>query len=676
MRHRAFSVLLALGLAFQIGSVQAEEIWRQDWDGQGQKGPSHLWVPQNRDREVADDFDLVASIEQVRVGGEQSMQNPNFKGLYVRFYTFGVDSAPGSLQAEYFLAAGDPNLEYNPPNASWFLATLPAPFEANGRHFVAVQPVMDSEWWWSTSSTDSPRGQAFYYRDLSAGESWHHGDSYPFFSDECDVNFTLYGTLLGAPRIDGLSDSTLARSGRLRIFGASFSNEQGSNYVTIDGIQAFVTQWTDTKIVAYVPEEAGLGPVPVQVATYAGASNTVDFDVTLRQRDGRVKWRFPLDSDYMTHRAAVGPDGTVYVNDVGGHLYAIAPDGGLEWIFDTGGQGGQGPTTVGLDGTIYVVGDPAGPDFNLFALDPDGTRRWVFSDCCSQGIIAGPNVGPDGKIYVVTDQGGSSVIALAPDGTLRWSVPGQPPVWEYGQIGSEIVFGPSVPGGEPDRLYVAFDRGGYDNRLYAFDLQGNQEFSVETGAQTDYFLQFQAQPAVGPDGTVYLSSFRSFGVGWVLEAFDPSDGSVMWQYQPFISNGMSMPDIGSDGMAYLVHSLGTLAAVNPDGAENWDFFDGTIMEGPIVSPRNSLILVGGQPDLGRPGFFRAFSPSSRPLWQVDLSHENGGYLVADTRAMFAPDGQTAYIGALILADSQEDTYSYLYALEIGPRSIQATPDHY
>ena len=64
---------------------------------------------------------------------------------------------------------------------------------------------------------------------------------------------TLYGTrTLAAPTITGLSVTTLAQAGRLKISGSGFGVEQGSGIVTIGGATVSVSNWTDASITAYV----------------------------------------------------------------------------------------------------------------------------------------------------------------------------------------------------------------------------------------------------------------------------------------------------------------------------------------------------------------------------------------------------------------------------------------
>jgi hypothetical protein len=119
----------------------------------------------------------------------------------------------------------------------------------------------------------------------------------------------VYGTVTGPGTISSLSANALDRSGYLEVLGSNFG---GSGEVLIDGISARVTRWESTRIVAYVPETAGLTTVPVQVVNESGQpSNTLNLTVTARVANGRVKWRFQAASDYILQRPALGPDGTI-----------------------------------------------------------------------------------------------------------------------------------------------------------------------------------------------------------------------------------------------------------------------------------------------------------------------------------------------------------------------------
>ena len=52
------------------------------------------------------------------------------------------------------------------------------------------------------------------------------------------------------PTISSISPSTAARSGRVLIQGSGFGTLQGSAHVTISGITAPFTRWSDTLVAA------------------------------------------------------------------------------------------------------------------------------------------------------------------------------------------------------------------------------------------------------------------------------------------------------------------------------------------------------------------------------------------------------------------------------------------
>jgi hypothetical protein len=425
-------------------------------------------------------------------------------------------------------------------------------------------------------------------------------------------------------QITSLSASTLARSGRLRIFGTGFGTD---GQVLIDGQPAPIADWADNLIVAYIPETARLAAVTVQVTTAGGNSNTVSLTVTTRQSDGRVKWRFQHSGMYTVVRPAVGPDGTVYVVDVGNHLYALSPDGALKWIVRNAGYKGL---ALGSDGTIYTGSESA-----IKAYNPNGTLKWTFVQNPMAFVLLGPNVGPDGNIYAVATHG-IGIFSLTPAGALRWTQPEayDRPIVDY----QEVVFGPNGPN---QQMYFLAN-----HHLKGLRLDGNPVFTLSTTGN---------QPATGPDGTVY-ATYTALG------AYTPA-GTVKWSFTGAINNAATAPDVGPDGVVYFVHNLGTLYAVNPNGSQRWSLVTDEIMEDPIVSPSNSMLAMGGIPTYGMSGFFKAVSTSSHnELWRVTLAPENGGNLVPDSRPRFTPDGQTLYITAQILGGDQSNLYGYVYAI--------------
>jgi len=446
------------------------------------------------------------------------------------------------------------------------------------------------------------------------------------------------------PTINSLSSTTAPRSGRLLIEGSGFGIAQGSGHVEIGGVAAPFTRWTDTLIAAYVPEAAPTGTVNVQVFASGGVfSNTMPMGVTLRDLPGQVRWRFQADAAAIRSRPALASDGTVYAIDAGGHLYALAPDGGLIWVFNLGGTG-PGNVSVGPDGTIYT-----GNSIAVFALAPDGTLKWKFNQSPGALILLGPNVGPDGNIYSVSTEG-VGVFSLTPQGSLRWAVPeiySQPVVTLQ-----EIVFAP------PPQSQLYFHA---NDHLISFRLDGTPVFSYADGVPLG-----DNQPAVSPDGSLYTNLFSATGPGLTLGKFN-SDGSKVWQvFDKFTTSTtyMSTPDAGSDNNVYDGRNLSSLYSFNPGSSVRWQYNDSGILFQPIVSPVNDLVFVGGIIAYGQPGFFAAVSNTGVLRWKIALPVENGLFVVPVSRARFTPDSQTAYIGTSIAGQTANE-YSYLYSVQTG-----------
>jgi hypothetical protein len=445
--------------------------------------------------------------------------------------------------------------------------------------------------------------------------------------------------------ITGLSTTTAARSTRVLIQGSGFGPTQGSGQVQIGGISAPLTRWSDTLIAAYVPESAAIGTDNVQVFNPAGSSNLVPLNVTQRAGQiGHVRWRFQADGDYIQSRPAVASDGTIYTQDIYGHLYALSPDGGLKWIFNSPGTG-HDAISVGSNGTIYI-----GNNASIFALSPNGSVLWRFDQNPGAFILLGPNVGPDGNIYVVGTQG-MGVFSLTPQGALRWSV-----VENYSRpivIQQEIAFGPALQ----SRLYFHAN-----DHLRGLGLDGTQIFTFVDHLDTSEGIQ---QPAVNPDGYVYSNLFTYPGPGVVLGKFD-NNGNELWHVFdqfPTPTSVVSAPDVGPDGVIYDGQNLVHLYAINSDGSIRWQYTDAETLFAPIVSPVNNVIFLGGGTN-GQPGFFEAVSTLGTLLWKTSLPVENGLNVVPMSRGRFSADGQTAYIGTSIPGQSSNG-YSYLYSVQTG-----------
>jgi len=128
--------------------------------------------------------------------------------------------------------------------------------------------------------------------------------------------------------------------------------------------------------------------------------------------DGSVKWSCELGiNDHCFASPSIGPDGTIYVPTSPGILYAVSDQGSIKWTFvlSTAGFSGlfRSSPTIDKDGVIYFGLKSGSPSSALFALNPDGTVKWIFepSDLPSGvppdhfDIYSSPALGTDSLVF-------------------------------------------------------------------------------------------------------------------------------------------------------------------------------------------------------------------------------------------------------------------------------------
>ena len=121
---------------------------------------------------------------------------------------------------------------------------------------------------------------------------------------------------------------------------------------------------------------------------------------------------------------------------------------------------------------------------NLWA--GEGAMKWEFpADGSVDKIRSSPAIGPDGTIYVGSDDG--KVYAVQPDGTKEWEFE------TGGAVSSSPVVGYF---GGVLRIYV----GSEDKKVYAIDSDGKEQWNFETGGI------ISSSPAISNSGIIYVGS--------------------------------------------------------------------------------------------------------------------------------------------------------------------------
>jgi YD repeat-containing protein len=139
---------------------------------------------------------------------------------------------------------------------------------------------------------------------------------------------------------------------------------------------------------------------------FTASSQLMAFTKTLEPR-----WTFSLRGNVYT-QSSIAKDGTVYVGDDNGYLYAVRPEGTLRWETQISEGPQRSSVAIGSDGTLYAGGYHS----LIVALNPaDGTTRWSVP---TTGTTYMPALGADGTIYSTTYAG--DLIAFDPDGNQLW----------------------------------------------------------------------------------------------------------------------------------------------------------------------------------------------------------------------------------------------------------------
>ncbi|MCZ7572237.1 MAG: PQQ-binding-like beta-propeller repeat protein [Ardenticatenaceae bacterium] len=282
-------------------------------------------------------------------------------------------------------------------------------------------------------------------------------------------------------------------------------------------------------------------------------------------QSGVIAWTYPaVKGRVINNQPTVDSNGTVYFGTWGsyvegtgnrarGMLYAINPDGSEKWVYDPGPQEGyylgtiETSPAIGPDGTIYI----GRGDGILRAVNSDGSEKWAFetyADTYGRAqIFTSPAIAEDGTIYFGTGVykvlgvtlGTNVFYALNPDGTLKWAYPADAATG--GTLSQQIFMNPAIG---PDGT-VYFSAG---FTTYALNPDGTERWHKTS-------IRNMWSTAVGADGTVYVQAMYKAGGTGAIYALNPEDGSRKWMFsvpEPTVSKVVIAADTlsGTGGTLY------------------------------------------------------------------------------------------------------------------------------
>jgi outer membrane protein assembly factor BamB len=381
--------------------------------------------------------------------------------------------------------------------------------------------------------------------------------------------------------------------------------------------RAILQRTFDTGQAEFRPDDAAAPTPDIQSSIAAGADGTVYVTnypgYLFALKDGSAQnrldlaWKFRPPGATPRHSTpALAADGTVYIHFSRGSgdtttntLYALkAPTSGTEaqpvWSVDLGpGQTG-GPTglspTIGPDGAIYQL-SPAG---KLFVIAPDGKVKWTAQ--AGPTVKVAPALGSDGTVYTTSLDG--KLYALAPpasgsaEGAVRWT-------FNFGENLGPTPLVTAPVAGPPTR--------GQDGIGSAVSPTVAPDGTVYAGANNSNFY------AVGPDGKMkwLFEAERELAGIWSsaclsadgstlyfgankggIYAVNRADGKLRWQYKIF-GSVYSSPALDRLGTVYTGSSVGHVFAI--DGASGREIFDhdagGPVWTAPVIRPDGSLVVA-------------------------------------------------------------------------------------
>jgi outer membrane protein assembly factor BamB len=303
-----------------------------------------------------------------------------------------------------------------------------------------------------------------------------------------------------------------------------------------------------------------------------------------------------------------------------------------DWIAPTGNDIRSSPA-LGTDGTIYVGSN----DTNLYAINPDGSQKWVFANPTGD-VISSPAIGSDGSIYVGSND--NNVYAINPNGSLKW---------QFG-TGGDVRSSPAIA--SDGTIYI----GSNDGFMYALDSGGGQKPGWPFNAGAAFSL---GRPSIGPDGTIYFSALNT------IYARNP-DGSEKWTAVLGPSPGADndyMPGVDPDtGRVYTDVSGNALAALNPaDGSEIWRVgVRSDIDSTPVVGPDGTIYF--GTDDDALALF--AVTPGGSIKWEFNTSGQ------VDNIAALSPDGSEVYVvsmdGNLYAVNTADGEELWRFPIPVNP----------
>ncbi|MEC3159496.1 PQQ-binding-like beta-propeller repeat protein [Bacillus thuringiensis] len=306
---------------------------------------------------------------------------------------------------------------------------------------------------------------------------------------------------------------------------------------------------------------------------------------------GKLKWEYKLyakDSAALTQtfesQPAIGSDGTIYIGNSTGKLYAFNKDGSIKWIKGDVAYSSSTPV-IAEDGTIYVTGG------KLSALNPDGSIKWQVKEAST---YSSPIIDSEGTVFVYNS---TSINAYNSNGSKKWESSSMFKGANDGQNSMLI---------SKDGTIYTLLSSGENYFLYAHDKNGKELWKKQTkGSGSDPGF------SLGLDNELYING------GSVVYVYD-KNGNLIKQWQQDVMGARFAPTISSkDGTIYIAEG-GAVAAYNRDYTLKWKYSTVQGLQNSPVIDKNGVVYVKSKQTLF------AVNPDGTLKWKMPFSLFHAG----------------------------------------------------
>jgi len=201
------------------------------------------------------------------------------------------------------------------------------------------------------------------------------------------------------------------------------------------------------------------------------------------QNNGTLKWSFPVG--HLVHSTpAIDENGIIYFGCHDTYIYALYPNGTMKWKFKTG-DWVHGSPSIDSNGIIYCSSN----DDYFYALYPDGSQKWkVYIE---GGMRSSPSIDKSGNLYF--GNSAEKIFCITPNGNIKWT---------YSLNPGDNIWGPTAAISDDGTIYIGnaidytYMRGG---EIIALNPDGTLKWRYKI---CDFV--FESSPVIGQDGTIYI----------------------------------------------------------------------------------------------------------------------------------------------------------------------------